>query len=581
MIIPTSKQARDNAICGITEVCQQSRRDRELLYLNRRRFLDYGTSDYTMECKYNRLQAHIDLVTSFLYSADHCRYNFAAPRNSTDQIIAQMEALEDEWNTTFRDCGLANMCSDAVYWALALEAMFIKVGWNNARDDLFGKLILPGQFGVYDETEPDLDSQEAFTHSYFLNWDNAVQRMKRAGLAAKIKSMRAYPGATDEDFPPLLTSLIIDSLGAAGPNLGAAMFGRASPDFQPRATYQAATEGRMVRFTEVWVWDDSVDDYAQFVKVEGVDDVLSDSRETIRVMNKADPERVAERYKGQSNLFGIEQEHPFIPVIPYRRPDYFWGECHSEKLIPLQVWTNERLQQITDLLEQNVDPPKIGSGMMGTTDEKMDALGGPGTWALEQLPGAKLEMLRPPVVPDLFVEFKEIGAIFLEASGLTEMLMGRGEQGVRGEKQAKKMMTTGSGRIRKVAVGLEESLVKLAEIGVKLIQRNSTERMRTDAGEVLLPAQVAERRCRIRVAGHSHSPLFADESKDTAFALFKAQAIDREMLVSMLNPPNRDAIIHRLRKRVQAEQQQKQQELAAGIKPKAPGGGRGHPRVAA
>jgi hypothetical protein len=576
MIIPTSKRARDDAVCGITDVCLSSRRDRDLLYLNRKRFLDYGTSDYTLEVKYNRLQAHTDLVSAFLYSADHCRYAFAAPRNSDDGVMAQIEALEDEWNATFRDCGLANMYADAVYWSLGLEASFIKLGWNDARDDLFGKLILPSSFGVYDESEPDIDSQEAFVHSYNLNWDNAVQRLKRAGLSSKIKSMRAYPGPYDEDLPPILTSLIIDATG--GPNIGGAMLGRASPDFQPRATYQANTENRMARFHETWVWDDAVDDYAVFVKVDGIDDVLSDSRQTIEVMRKADPENIGARYRGQTNLFGIEQEHPFVPVIPYRRPDYFWGECHSDRLIPLQIWTNERLQQITDLLEQNVDPPKVGSGLMGTADEKIDALGGPGTWVMEQLPNAKVEMLRPPVTPDLFNEFREIGSIFLEASGLTEMLMGHGEQGVRGEKQAKKMMVTGSGRIRKVAVGLEESLVKLAEIGVKLIQRNSTNRMRTDTGQVLLPAQVAERRNKIRVAGHSHSPLFADESKDQALLLHKVHAIDREMLIRMLNPPNADALIHRLRKMVKAEQAEKEKQAAAGVKP---GGGKARPHAVA
>ena len=201
------------------------------------------------------------------------------------------------------------------------------------------------------------------------------------------------------------------------------------------------------------------------------------------------------------------------------------------------------------------------------TDEKMDAFGGPGSYAFDQIPGAKLEMMRPPVTPDLFTEFREIGQIFLEASGLTEMLMGRGEQGVRGEKQAKKMVMTGSGRIKKVAVGLEESLVKLAEIGIKLIQRNSTNRMKTDAGQVLLPAQVTEQRFKIRVSGHSHSPLFADEAKEQASGLFRAQAIDREMLVRMLNPPNADAIIHKLRKRVAAEQKEKQQQIEHGIDP--------------
>jgi 7-keto-8-aminopelargonate synthetase-like enzyme len=148
--------------------------------------------------------------------------------------------------------------------------------------------------------------------------------------------------------------------------------------------------------------------------------------------------------------------------------------------------------------------------------------------------------------------------------------MGRGAEGVRGEKQAKHMAMTGSGRIRKVAVGLEQPLVQVAEKGIKLIQRNSTKRMRTDKGMTLLPSQVADPSLKIRVAGHSHSPLFADESKEQAAGLFKSQAIDREMLVRMLNPPNADAIIHRLRKRVMAEQAQAEADRKAGHPPGKP-----------
>jgi hypothetical protein len=571
MIIPKTKRQRDDVIDQVVDICQQSRRDRDILYLMRRRFLDYGTNDYTIEVKYNRLEAHLDLVSSFLYAADHCRFNIAAPRNADDATVEQIEALEDEWNDTFRDCGLAYMFGDAVYWALSLDSMFLKLGWNDSTNDLFGKHILPGDFSVYDESEPDLDSQEAFIHTYCLNWENAVLRLLRAGKQSEIKKMRQYPGRYDEDLPPILSNLIIDATG--GPNLGGAMLGRASADFQPRPTYEAQSVNPMVRFHEVWVWDDTVEDYAIFTKCDGVDGVLADSRETIAAMRKADSERAAQLY--QSNIFGIEQEHPFVPIVPYKRPDFFFGKAHSDILIPLQIWTNERLQQIADLLEQNVDPSKMATGFMGMTDEKMDALGGPGASVYDMVPGAKLEMFRPPVVPDLFAEFKEIGAIFLEASGLTETIMGHGEQGgARSAKQAKQMAITGSGRIKKVAVGLEQPLVALADKGIKLIKRNSTQRMRTDSGQTLLPAQVAEPRSKVRVAGHSHSPLFADESKEQAAGLFKAQAIDREMLVRMLNPPNADAIIHKLRKRVVAEKHEAAEQAKA---PHAPGK---HPRAA-
>lgn len=569
MIIPKSNirggHARDDKIDEIASICMASKRDREQLYLRRKRYFLFGTTDYSVEVKYNRLQAHQDLVASFLYAADHCRYNIAAPRNAADEIINQIVSVEDMWNDVFRDSGLAYMFSDAVLWSLVLDSMFIKLGWNDARDDLIGRLFAPNDFAVYDESEPDLDSQEAFVHSYSLNWDNAVLRMLRAGKKAEIKKLAQRPGQYTDDIPPVLANLLISSVG--GPNISGAMTGRATVDYEPRATYEPDSDNPMVRAHEVWVWDDINEDYAIFTKFDGVDGVLSDSRDTIAALHRSDSGPARELYKGKSNIF-LPDEHPFIHVRPYSLYNYFWGEAHCDRLIPLQVWTNERLQQIADILERQVDPAKVFSGFMGLSDEKAEALGGPGTWVLDMVPGAKVDELKPPMPEDLFVEFNQIGHIFLEASGLTETVMGKGAEGVRGDKHAKRLAMTGSGRIKKVAVGLEQPLTRIADIGFKLIQKNSTERLTTDSGQELIPALVAERKLKMRVSGHSHSPLFADDAKEQAAGLFKAQAIDREMLVRLMNPPNADNIIHALRKRVKAEQEREQQRIAAGIKEK-------------
>jgi hypothetical protein len=566
MIIPRGNikggKDRDDKVQSILDTCLSSKRDRDALYLRRKRYFMFGTSDYSVEVKYNRLQAHTDLVASFLYAADHCRFNIAAPRNSSDEIVAQIMSMEDEWNDVFRDSGIAYMFNDALLWSLVFDSMFIKMGWNNARGELFGRLFAPHDFSVYDESEPELDSQEAFVHSYSINWDNAVQRLLRAGKKPLIKQMAARPGQFSDEMPPVLANLLISATG--GPNLSGAMMGRATVDYEPRATYEPNSDNPMVRFHEVWVWDDVTEDFALFTCCDGVDGVLSDSRDTIAALGRATSlDSVRKQYKGKSNIF-LEQEHPFIHVKPYSLYNFFWGEAHSDRLIPLQVWTNERLQQISDILERQVDPAKVFSGFMGLSDEKAEALGGPGSWVMDMVPGAKVDELKPPMPEDLFREFNEIGQIFLEASGLTETVTGQGTSGVRGRGHAKQLATTGSGRIRKVAVGLEQPLVKIADIGIKLIQKNSDVRMMTDTGQELIPALMAESKLKIRVAGHSHSPLFADEAKEQAAGLFKAQAIDREQLIRMLNPPNADNLIHQLRKRVKAEVQKAQQQAAMG-----------------
>jgi hypothetical protein len=71
----------------------------------------------------------------------------------------------------------------------------------------------------------------------------------------------------------------------------------------------------------------------------------------------------------------------------------------------------------------------------------------------------------------------------------------------------------------------------------------------------------------LRINGHSHSPLFVDDSKEMAGLLFKAQAIDQEGLIRLLNPPNRDNLIHALRARQKKAAQAAQQRMRMGLPP--------------
>jgi hypothetical protein len=551
VIIPSKDPLRQDKVIWIRDACMLSRTDRLVMYQRRRRFFLFGT--YGQEkVIYNRLMAHIDLVASFLYAADHCRYNLSAPRNSDEVIQKQVLALGEDWNDEFRSSGIADQYTIGLMWSLIYDCMFMKIGWGD-RGGLFGKLIPPNAFAVFDETEPDLDSQEAFVHTYRVNWDNAVLRLLRAGLGDRIKDLRTESTPSIDDMPPVMAQMIISNTG--GVNLGGPMMGQVMPDYEPQGYYEAKSDIPTVQFQEVWVWDDFIEDYVIFT-IADPDIILTDSRETVSALAKASDKKLAQSFKSESNIY-LPEEHPFVPIRPYEMFDYFWGEAHSERLIPLQKWTNERLDQIHEILEMQVDPAKVFSGFMGLQDEKAMALGGPGTWVSDQLPGASVKELKPDMPEDLFAELKEIGSIFLEASGLTETVTGHGEKDVRSKGHAKQLAMTGSGRIRKVAVGLEGGLQRIGDLGVRLKMRNSNIPIIPDKPATeFLPAQLATEHWNLKVAGHSHSPLFADDSRELASAMFKARAIDREMLVRLLNPPNADEIIANLRKRVVAEQQQ-------------------------
>jgi hypothetical protein len=297
-----------------------------------------------------------------------------------------------------------------------------------------------------------------------------------------------------------------------------------------------------VKFTELYIWDDNREDYAIFT-VAGDDIFISDSREVIEVLAKYS--KKGKDFRSQSNTF-MPQEHPFVKIDPFNIYNYFWGECHTERLIPLQDWTNERLEQIDAMLKKQVDPARVFSGFSGLQEEKMAGMSNPGAYCFDQTPNAKVDELAPDMPEDLFVEFREIGDLFLEASGLTKTIAGQGAEGVRSHDHAKGLVVTGSGRLRKTAIGLERSLSRLGELSMKLLQHNDDQDLETEQGRKFLLSQI-EGDWFMTVSGHSHSPLFADETKQAADDLMKTKSIDRESFLKMRNPPALETLLERLK----------------------------------
>jgi hypothetical protein len=590
MIIPenTAREPhrKDQFVQWVIDVCMNSKKDRKDLYDRRQQFFLYGGTDPD-DVIYNRIESHLDLVASFLYSQDHAQFSLSAPLNSPDVVVKQYMAVQDTFNNDFRDAGMFDFFGDAILGSLVYDSIILKSGWSDVNDDPTCKIILPWQFGVFSEELTELESQPAFTHVYHIDYDNACQRLTRAGLAHRIPDLVVVNTPFESPFPELLTRMIISATG--GENLGGTVSGSVNPTYSARASYHAKVDRPLVEFHEVTIWDDECEDYRLFFVVSpGI--VIGDSKRTIDALKragqfKAQREQQEPFYNTQCNPF-FPREHPFTLVRPYNIYEYFWGKAHIESLIPLQEWSNERLEQIHDILERQAYPPRVGSGFMGLSDEKMDAFGGADSWVLDQLPQASIKELYPQMPPDIFADYMSIGQLFIEASGLTEVLQGKGTAGVRSKDHAKQLSTTGSGRIKKAAIRLESPLVRFGNLNLKLKMRNDAEEIIPDPkedgkqGDPFYYANLGPDYA-LRVAGHSHSPLFADDTKEMAAFLFKSQSIDQEGLLRLLNPPDRDNLIHALRARnkMKAEAQAKRAQMGVpepGARPNGKGRAAAH-----
>ena len=195
-------------------------------------------------------------------------------------------------------------------------------------------------------------------------------------------------------------------------------------------------------------------------------------------------------------------------------------------------------------------------------DEKNFALNRAGGVLATDMPNAKVEKLAPEIPPDLFREINEIDAMFEEASGVGNVLQGKGEQGVRSAGHASQLARLGSSRAKKRALVIEDSLEKLATLYLKCMQVYDPTHFKDMEGRPFIAEQFTKDFV-VKVDAHSNSPIFMEDMRQLAFQLFDKQVIDKESLLDLLEPPMKQLLKDRLKKMEEKQAEAKAQEAAA------------------
>ena len=105
---------------------------------------------------------------------------------------------------------------------------------------------------------------------------------------------------------------------------------------------------------------------------------------------------------------------------------------------------------------------------------------------------------------------------------------------------------------------VEDSLEKVATLYLKLMQSYDNTHFFDEEGNKFIAEQFTKDFV-VKVDAHSNSPIFTEDMRQLAFNMFKAQAIDRESLIDLLEPPMKQLLKDKLKKREQQQAQQPQQ----------------------
>ena len=532
MRIPEDNVKREEFYLDLINKCGVSAAERKADYSALRNYYLFGSGPEEAPAIFNKIYPHIDQLTSFLFSAETTRFSIdlgaAVPPDEFRRVSILTKALNDEWLNSNCD----QVFSNALTWALCYNTTFVKLIY---RSGIHPYMIEPGNVGVLREDTPYTDRQEALVQKYYITKSELMNRLyshpKRDEILKRVSS--AYHD-TGLDVPEGLDRIVMSQSNPT-------MYGNVNLDLSGYTRYKARVAEDTVEMNELWVWNDETQDY--------------------QVVTIADPDIVIYDRPGETVF--LKGECPFVQICPNPQYDYYWGQSEVQRLVFLQQLRNKRMSEILDLLSKQVNPPTALIGFSGILDEKNFALNRAGGLLSSDLPNAKVERVAPTMPQQLFEVIHEVDAMFAEASGISSVLSGRGEQGVRSAGHASQLARLGSSRAKKRAIIVEDAIEKVATLYLKMMRVYDNTHFKDVDGVPFIAAQFTEDFV-VKVDAHSNSPIFTEDLRQLAFNLFKAQAIDREGLIDLLEPPMKQLLKEKLK-----ANEQKQAEMMA-MAPQAP-----------
>ena len=542
MRIPKDPLDREAFYLDVAEKCMVSVEKRKSDYMTLRSFFLFGAGPEEAPAHFNKIYPHIDQLTSFLYSAETTRFSIdlgaGVEEEEYTKIPVLTKALNDQWLNSNAD----NVFSMALTWALVYNTSYVKLVYRNG---IHPYMIEPGSVGVLREDTPYTDRQEALVQTYYITKSELYNRLyshpRRDDIIRRITATQNEVSRVPNAIDRIITSQVSPSI-----------YGNVNLDLSGFDRYKAMVAEDTVEMRELWLWNDDTADY-QCVTI-------------------ADPGVIIYDREG-SKLF-LKGELPFVQLCPNPQYDYYWGQSEVQRLIFLQDMRNKRMAEILDLLSKQVAPPTALVGFTGILDEKNFALNRAGGLFATDMPNAKVERMAPNIPDDLFRELVEIDRMFEEMSGITNVLSGRGESGVRSTGHASQLARLGSSRAKKRALIVEDSLEKVATLFLKMMQVYDDTHYKDDTGMPFIVEQFT-RDFVVKVDAHSNSPIFMEDSRQLAFNLLQAGAISKERLIDLVDAPMKQLLKQDLKK---MEQQQGEQNAKAAEQRKqqsGPAGGDG------
>ena len=542
------------------QACRVSVGMRQSFYRTMNALTETGRYDGTKSL-INMLHMSLDRTAAHLFSPVELKFSMdferPYPKAIYDKAAQAAKGVTRIWERNGTDITFARGVFDSLKYGATFLKQWPQMEGPPGKEHpvYYDKLVMPWNFGVYNESENRIDRQEILCETIRLTPPEVWRRIWRMPNAEKLfQRIMAHAkhgemsGEPNSFFHQVLSTSQINTgvQGMVSPVPGGIVQLNNDPNFSIMGPVIGAD---VVEFTELWVKDE--DDYTTIQKIEPdvIITPLNDGKVSFR----------------KQNLLGNgSQLQPYRKIQPNETSDWFWGRSELVDLIEPQALLSTWADDLKRMYGLQVDKLIFFSGDNTITDELYAQWRNAGYGNLGQ--GAQVNDLTPKIPSEALPLLEWLEQKINILQGYPPIMTGQGEQGVRAGSHADTLMKTASPTLRDRALIIERNCAECADL-TAAIREMKEEQFFWSEGDNL--QKIDESRFlltdlpddwRIVVDSHSSSPIYKDEQTQLILALQKLGVVDAEYVLDNIDVPAKEHAKIRLRER-EAKQQQLTQEF--------------------
>lgn len=496
----------------------------------------------------NTMQPHLRRTQAHLFSPVELKFSCDFEDPHADHVYAQgretAKVVTRQWNRTSTDILFERGVYEALKYGAAITKQWAQMEGPHAksRPSYYMHLVMPWQFGVYNEAENNINRQAALCETSTITLPEVWRRISHLPDARKLYSRistHASRGNAISDpqsfFHQVLSTSQLNTglAGSTRPLPGGIVQLGVDPNYGIMGPEIGA---ETVTYHELWVQDD--DDYTTIQIVEP--DVI-----------------IAPRVKKSNLLIKDSGLQPYRLIQPNEMTNYFWGRPELVDLIETQALLAQWCDDTKRMWGLQVDKIMGFSGENGLTDEKYDQFRQAGWTNLGN--GGDIKDVTPKFPPEALPMLKFLIETINTLGGFPPIMQGTGEPGVRAGVHANTLLKTGSPTLRDRALLIERQCANSADLTNEIMAAKEERFYWTDGSSPekqeetkFLLSQLPDD-ARITVDSHSSSPIFADENTQLVATAHKMGIVDGDYVIDNTPLPNKEQAKVSLKKKQEAQ----------------------------